>query len=63
VATDAFGNPVATDAFGNALPTNAFGNTLPVDEFGNPIDEELADTLCSPTNPEESNALVPGCIF
>src|ERR671938_484471 len=66
VTLDESGNPIflSTDEFGNPILVDENGDPILVDESGDPIAEQgLADALCSPLNPNEVNALVPGCIF
>jgi hypothetical protein len=66
VLLDESGNPVflSTDESGNPILVDENGDPILIDESGNPIVEQgLANALCSPLNPNEVNALVPGCIF
>ena len=66
VLLDESGNPVflSTDESGNPILVDENGDPILVDESGDPILEQgLANALCSPLNPNEVNALVPGCIF
>ena len=66
VLLDESGNPVflSTDESGNPILVDENGDPVSVDESGDPtVEESLADALCGPLNPNEVNALVPGCIF